>query len=146
MPILAGQIITAGQLARMQPTPYIGEATAALTAGTTYQLIPGCSITLATLAPNASYSVIGVFDSAVTTVHATNLMVGRLVVDGAAGTGLAIHAMDTLDQDTVAMVWNGTLPAAGSHTFRLEGVISGTGGAGRFGQYTRLLVTITEVV
>ncbi|RPK85053.1 hypothetical protein [Streptomyces sp. ADI98-10] len=146
MPIAAGQKITAGQLTRMQPTKYLGEATGSLTASTTYQLIPGCTVTLTTLAANATYSVIGVFDCNVTTIHATNLMVGRLTVDGSGGTGLAIHAMDTQDRDTVAMLWQGTLAAAGSHTLQLEGVINAAGGAGGFLQYSRISVTITEVV
>ncbi|MEU6952063.1 hypothetical protein [Streptomyces sp. NPDC045714] len=146
MPIYAGQTVTAGQLNRMQPVDYIGEATSALVASTSYQLIPGCSVTLTTQAANATYSVTGVFDCSVTTVHSANLMVGRLMVDGVGGSGLAIHAMDTLDRDTVVMVWRGTLPAVGSHTLQIEGVINAAGGAGTFLQYSRILVTIAEVV
>ncbi|MER8262742.1 hypothetical protein ABT007_00940 [Streptomyces griseus] len=146
MPIYAGQRVTAGQLNRIQPVDYIGEATAALVATTTYQLIPGCSVTLTTQAANALYSVSAVFDCSVTGVHTQNLMVGRLMVDGVGGSGLAIHAMDTADRDTVAMVWRGTLPAAGSHTLQIEGVINAAGGTGSFLQYSRILVTISEVV
>ncbi|MFH9610415.1 hypothetical protein [Streptomyces sp. NPDC017448] len=146
MPILAGQIVTAGQLNRMQPRVEAAGASAALTATTTYELIPGCSIPLTTQAPGATYSAIAVFDCSVTTAHATNLMVGRLVVDGSPQNGLAIHAMDTLDRDTVTMVWSGTLPAAGSHTLHLEGVINAAGGAGLFHINSRFTVTLTEVV
>ncbi|WP_274031496.1 hypothetical protein [Streptomyces sp. MMBL 11-1] len=147
MPILAGQIVTAGQLTRMQPREYIAAASGPLTASTTYALIPGCTITVTTVAANATWSATGVFDCNVTTAHTTNLMVGRLTVDGVAESGLSIHAMDTLDRDTVAMLWGGgTLSAAGNHTFNMEGVINGAGGAGTFNAYSRLSVTITEVV
>lgn len=147
MPIPAGGIITAGQLARIQPQQYIAAATSALTASTTYAVIPGCTITLTTSTANATWTATGVFDCSVTTIHTSNLMVGRLTVDGASQSGLAIHAMDTLDRDTVAMLWGGgTLAAAGLHTFSMEGVINASGGTGQFQSYSRLMVTVSEVV
>ncbi|MFE0142173.1 hypothetical protein [[Kitasatospora] papulosa] len=148
MPIPAGGIVTAGQLARMQPRTTVAAATAPLLAGTTYALIPGCTITVATTTPNASWSAVGVFDCAVTTASTTALMVGRLTVDGTSQAGLAIHSMRQLDRDTVAMLWGegGTLAAAGNHVFNMEGVINGPSAAGTFNTYSRLLVTITETV
>ncbi|WP_097865955.1 hypothetical protein [Streptomyces sp. rh34] len=146
MPILSGQIVTAGQLNRMQPRQFSAAATSALSASTTYALIPGCSLTLPSTVANATWTAVGVFDCSVTTTHTTNLMVGRLVVDTVAQTGLAIHAMDTLDRDTVAMLWSGTFAAAGSHALQLEGVINGAGGAGAFQVYTGFTVTVTEPV
>lgn len=145
--MLAGQIVTAGQLNRMQPKPYAAAATGPLTASTAYTLIPGCTLTIATTVPGAIWTATGVFDCNVTTVHATNLMVGRLTVNGSSDSGLAIHAMDTLDRDTVAMLWGpGTLAAAGNHVFNMEGVINGSGGAGGFLAYSRLAVTVYEPV
>ncbi|MGW4030739.1 hypothetical protein ACWEFL_15705 [Streptomyces sp. NPDC004838] len=146
MAFRAGQTLKAGQLDRMQPVPYAAEASGSLTATTTYQTIPGLSVSLTTKAANARYSAVGVFDCSVTTVHAANLMVGRLTVDTVGQSGFAIHAMDTLDRDTVAMLWSGTLAAAGAHTLTMQGVINGAGGAGSFAQYSRLDITITEVV
>ncbi|WP_326677702.1 hypothetical protein [Streptomyces sp. NBC_01237] len=146
MPIYAGQIITEGQLNRMQPRAYLAEATGPLIATTTYQLIPGCTLTVPTTVPGATWSATGVFDCNVTTAHLTNLMVGRLTVNGSSQSGLAVHAMDTLDRDTVAMLWSGTLAAAGNHVFNMEGVINGAGGTGSFFAYSRLAVTITEPV
>ena len=149
MPFLAGQIITAGQLARMQPTPYMAAATSALTTTTTtYADIPGTDIAVTTLAANATYTALGVFDCNVLGTSPSILMVGRLLVDGATDVGLAIHAMDTLDRDTVSMVWQGVLPAAGAHTFKLQGALTAAlASGGSFLQSdTRLQVTITEVV
>ncbi|MFH8619157.1 hypothetical protein ACH4E8_29405 [Streptomyces sp. NPDC017979] len=145
MPILAGQIVTAAALDRMQPTPYSAEATAALNGTTTYQPIPGLTATIATETAGARYTASGVFDCSVTTVHASNLMVGKLQVNGTDQSGLAIHAMDTLDRDTVAMSWSGTLGAAGTQTFTLLGVINASGGAGLFHINSRLEVVIYEV-
>ncbi|XQE79508.1 hypothetical protein ACN24L_12325 [Streptomyces microflavus] len=146
MPVYAGQALTAGQLNRMQPRPYLAEASGNLIAGTTYQPIPGCSLVAPSTVAGATWTATGIFDCTVTTVHATNLMVGRLLVNGASQTGLAIHAMDTTDRDTVAMVWSGTLGAAGSNTFAMEGVVNGASGGGTFQSYSRLAVTITEPV
>ncbi|MEU5980140.1 hypothetical protein [Streptomyces sp. NPDC047315] len=145
MPILAGQIVTAGQLDRMQPTPYSAECTAALTGTTTYQPIPGLTITLATETAGARFTAAGVFDCSVTTVHATNLMVGKLQINSVDQSGLAIHAMDTLDRDTVAMSWSGTLGSAGTQTFTLLGVVNAAGGGGLFHINSRLEVVIYEV-
>lgn len=144
MPIAAGQSVTADQLNRLQPRPYNAAATAALVGTATYAAIPGCSIPLTTTAAGATWTATGVFDCSVTTTNTTALMVGRLVVDGASEAELAVHAMDTLDRDTVAMVWSGTLASAGAHTLALEGVV--TGGAGTFQIYTSLNVTVTEVI
>ncbi|MFH9134446.1 hypothetical protein [Streptomyces sp. NPDC017524] len=146
MPILAGQNVTAGQLNRLQPRQFSAAATSALSASTTYALIPGCSLTLPSTAATAAWTATGVFDCSVTTTHTTNLMVGRLVVDTVAQAGLAVHAMDTLDRDTVAMLWSGTFAAAGSHTLQMEGVISSAGGAGTFQIYSGFTVTVTETV
>ncbi|MEU9606147.1 hypothetical protein [Streptomyces sp. NPDC048057] len=145
MPILAGQIVTAAQLDRLQPTPYSAECTAALTGTTSYQPIPGLTITLATETAGARFTASGVFDCSVTVVHATNLMVGKLQVGGTDQSGLAIHAMDTPDRDTVAMSWSGTLASAGTQTFTLLGVINGAGGGGQFHLHSRLEVVIYEV-
>lgn len=140
---LAGMRITDARMNRSQPQPYFAEATGPLSATTVYTLIPGCTISATARAAGAIWSAVGVFDCSVTTIHAVNLMVGRLTVDGSSQSGLSIHAMDTLDRDTVAMAWSGVL-GAGSHTFNMEGVINGSGGAGTFQSYSRLAVTITE--
>ncbi|MEV3848084.1 hypothetical protein AB0J30_14970 [Streptomyces microflavus] len=146
MPVWAGQIVTAGLFNRLQPRKHLAEASGSLTATTVYQPIPGCSLVAPSTMAGAAWSALGIFDCNVSTIHATNLMVGRLTVDGTSQSGLAIHAMDTADRDTVAMVWGGTLAAIGNHTFTMEGVINGASGAGGFFAYSRLEVTITEPV
>jgi hypothetical protein len=150
MAFAAGQRVTAGQLNRVQPTPYSAPATGSGLAmtGTTYTDIPGCSVTLTTQAAGATYVAVGVFDASVTTTNASTLMLGHLLVDGSADTGIAIKAMDTADRDTVTMVWQGTLPSAGSHILKLQGALSAvSAGTGSFLQTdTKIQVTITEVI
>lgn len=150
MPFLAGQIVTAGQLNRIQPIIYEGAATSALAVSTTtYADITGATVTFDTAAANAKFKAEAIFDASVTTVSATNLMVGRLVVDGTPDSGgLAVHAMDNQDRDTIGQMWTGTLAAAGSHTLKLQGACTASGsGAGSFLQSdTKIIVTITEVV
>jgi hypothetical protein len=149
MAILAGQKLTAGQLARIQPQHYEGAATSALTVSTTtYADIVGATVTFTTTAANARFKAEAIFDASVGTVSGTNLMVGRLVVDGTPDSGgLAVYAMDVQDRATVAQQWTGTLAAAGSHTLKLQGACTASGsGSGTFLQSdTKLIVTITEV-
>lgn len=147
---LAGQTLTAGTVDRIQPKWYEGIATSALAVSTsTYADIVGASVTFSTVAANARFKAEAVFDASVTTANTTNLMVGRLVVDGTPDTGgLAVHAMDTQDRDTIVQQWTGTLASAGSHTIKLQGAVTpGSGGAGSFLQSdTKVIVTIMEVV
>ncbi|MHC3391289.1 hypothetical protein ACLQ2E_17815 [Streptomyces lavendulocolor] len=150
MAILAGGRLTAGQVARIQPQFYEGAATAALTVSTTtYADIVGATVTFTTTAANAKFRAEAVFDASIGTPSSTNLMVGRLVVDGTPDAGgLAVYAMDTQDRATVAQHWTGTLPAAGVHTLKLQGACTASGsGSGTFLQSdTKLIVTIAEVV
>ncbi|TFE42507.1 hypothetical protein E3E14_25320 [Streptomyces sp. ICN441] len=150
MPFLAGQTVTAAQLERIQPKVHEGAATSALAVSTTtYADIPGATVTFDTAAANAKFKAEAIFDANITTVSGTNLMVGRLVVDGTPDSGgLAVYAMDTQDRATIAQQWTGTLPVAGSHTLKLQGACTASGsGAGSFLQSdTKIIVTVMEVV
>jgi hypothetical protein len=148
MPILAGQILTAGQAARLQPVPYIAPASSPLTSvNATYADIPGCSITLNTTAANAKYVASATFDCNVGNTSPTILMVGRMLVDGNPDSGLAIKGMVVADRATVHMQWQGVLAALGSHTFKLQGALTATLATGGTFQQTdtKLQVTILEV-
>lgn len=147
MPLLAGQILTAGQAERLQPDPYIAPASSALpVTTTTYADIPGCSITLNTTAANAKYVANATFDCNVQNTSPTILMVGRLLVDGNPDSGLAIKGMVVADRATVHMQWQGTLAAVGSHTLKLQGALTASLATGGTFQQTdtKLQVTIYE--
>jgi hypothetical protein len=149
MTFAAGQRVTAGQLNRLQPTTYEGIATSALTMTTTTATdVPGATVTLTTTADNAAYTVIAIFDADVLATSTSVLMLGKLVVDGTSQSGTAVYGMDTADRATITMTWTGTLGTAGSHTFKLQGNLSGAlATGGRFNQSdTKLTVTIAEVV
>ncbi|MBK3631631.1 hypothetical protein JHN52_01370 [Streptomyces sp. MBT97] len=148
MSFLSGDMLTAGRLNRLQPVIAEGVATSALTMTTSTETdVPGASVTLVTATAGAGYRVSAAFDSNVLATNTTILMVGKLNVDGVTASSTAVHAMDTLDRDTVTMEWTGTLGAAGSHTFKLRGNLSGalaTGGT--FVQTnTKLVVEVFEV-
>lgn len=149
MSFLAGEIITAQRLNRIQPVPYEEACTAALTATTsTYADITGCSITLTTNTDNAIYVARAVFDCNVLATSTTILMVGRMQLDGVTASGIAVYAMDALTRATVTMSWKGTVTTAGSHTFKLQGALtSALATGGTFQQDdTKIHVTIYEVV
>ena len=149
MALLAGEIVTAGRLGRMQPVTYEAQASGALAmTDTTETDIPGATVTLSTAAANAIYVVTATFDASVTTTNASTLMVGKLTVDGSIQTGTAIHAMDTALRTTIPMTWRGTLASAGSHTLKLRGNLSAAaaGTASFIQTNTRIAITILEVV
>jgi len=146
MAILAGQIVTAGQLNRLRPSTYFAQCSSALTKSDTTNVdITGATVTFSTTAANAEYAVYAVFDCAVGTSSASTRMLGRIVTDGSAEPGFGIHEMDNLDRDTVSAVAKGTLAAAGSHTIKLQGALSAAAGSGTFQTFTFLMVTVTEV-
>jgi hypothetical protein len=148
MAFLAGEIVTAGRLNRLQPVTYEAIASSLLTMTTaTPADVPGASVSLTTTADNAAYKVIGVFDAEVLATSTSVLMLGKLVVDGTSQSGVAVYGMDTLDRATVIMTWTGTLGSAGSHTLKLQGNLTASlATGGRFNQGdTKLTATITEV-
>jgi hypothetical protein len=148
MAFLAGEIVTAGRLNRLQPVTYEAIATALLTMTTaTPADVPGASVTLTTAAADAAYTAVAVFDAEVLATSASVLMLGKLVVDGTSQSGVAVYGMDTLDRATVVMTWTGTLGSAGSHTLKLQGNLTASlATGGRFNQGdTKITVTITEV-
>lgn len=146
MAILAGQIVTAGQLNRLRPTAYFAQESSTLTRTvTTAADIPGATITFNTEVANAVYKVDATFDSAVGTASATTDMIGTIVVDGATAPVSARHQMDTLDRDSVYAQAMGTLAAAGSHTIKLQGALSAAAGSGTWQAFTALIVTVYEV-
>lgn len=148
MAISAGEIISAGRVARLQTAIASMAATSALAmTDTTETDIPGASVTIVTTANNATYKVVATFDASVTTTNATTLMIGKLQVDGVSQTGTAIFAMDTALRATVVATWTGTLATAGSHTFKLRGNLSaGAAGTASFIQTnTAAVIDIVEV-
>lgn len=145
MTILAGEIVTAGRLNRLQPVTYSATASSSLSLSGSEQDIPGCEITLTTITDGAAYSVVAVADCNVTTTNSTTLAETRLYIDGQLQLGRSTYALDVATRATVAAMWDGTLPSAGSHTFTLVGALTGSGGASIQATNTKMRVTITEV-
>lgn len=145
MPLLAGQIMTAGQAGRLQPRTYEAVGTSNLALTTTEADVPGASITLDAETAGAVYVAHAVFsfDATGTT---TAFAAGALDLDGAGVTGNARWTGDLAsDFGSPAMLWRGTL-TAGTHTFKLRGSISSGTGIQVLGAFTKLIVTVHEVV
>lgn len=145
MPIYAGQTITAGQLARLRPTPYEVTASGNLALTTTETDVPGASIALTTAAANAVYVATGTFSFDITSAN-TNFGEGILHVDGAQASGNARWSGEvTTDFGPAVQQWSGTLATAGAHTLKLRGVMSAGTGIQLLGAFTRLIVIVYEV-
>lgn len=147
MPFLAGEIVTAARLNRIQPVPYQAIASSNLTGIQTNADIPGATITLTTLTNSAVYVCHGVFDAGITGANVA-ILSGGLSVDGAVQTarGLLQQAAGANnDRVTAAQEWRGTLATAGSHTLKLVGTCSDADNAFR-ATHTVIEVTIYEVV
>lgn len=146
MAILAGEIVTAGRLNRMQPVLY--DAACTLTAGITTSEtdVTGATITLSTAAANAIYQVTGIFyfNEIATT---NNDPQGKLSVDGVVSTRIATFGGQVAgDECTASQVWTGTLASAGSHTLKLRVVAPAVSQWEIVATHTVIQVTIYEVV
>lgn len=90
--------------------------------------ITGATVTFSTTKTNARYLVNASFYMSAVT-GGTAVATGKLNVDGSNQTANAnFTGSTTLDRANVGQSWTGTLASAGSHTFKLRGVLSaGTG-------------------
>ncbi|AWL39661.1 MULTISPECIES: hypothetical protein [unclassified Streptomyces] len=148
MPILAGQVVTAQQLNRLQPKTYRAVATSALSGAATNADVPGATITLTTETANAVYVVDAWFDYRVTSTSGTALGSGNVAVDGAIQGEYAVfrdsHAGSGASfTDSVGHTYRGTIPTPGTHTLKL--VASPSAGQ-QVNVYSSITVTIYEVV
>jgi hypothetical protein len=144
MPILAGGIITAGQLARMQPVPYKAVASSALAGAVSNADVPGCSVTFTTQAPGAIVvaHIVCDFDPSGTVSTLSN---GRLAIDGTGVGEYAVYqsAGAISDRQSTPQSYRETLGAAGSHTVKMIATLATNV---TMNVYTTLEFTVYEVV
>lgn len=120
MPILAGDVVTAAQLNRLQPTTYQATASAALSGAATDTDITGASITLTTETDDAVVEI----KAAVSFNWSANTAVATVECwqDSTALTGKAICDPDnTTGRVTAYQQWRLNPGPAGSYTFKLVG-------------------------
>lgn len=155
MPILAGQIITAGQLSRIQPRPLYAQAGSGTTITTTTLTdLVGCSIALTTVAANAVYTVTANFSFDIVTAVASGPYIrGVLDIDAVTQSGEVRWSEGTTgadgnDYSMQSKSWSGTLAAAGAHTFKLQSALNSATGSPSIQStgFTDLTVVIYEVV
>lgn len=144
MTFLAGDLVTAQRLNRLQPKPYVKVATGTLAGAVTNTDVPGCSITFTTETDGATVKCTWFSDfdlSGATTTIANN----RLLLDSVtASDNFAMYAGEvTTDRGTVGNTWDFTIPIAGSHTIKVQASIPANM---QMNIYTTLSLTVFEVV
>ncbi|MFH9269184.1 hypothetical protein ACH4KN_33775 [Streptomyces sp. NPDC017546] len=147
MPILSGQIVTAGQLTRLQPKTYDAAGTGNIVgSGVTDVDVPGATITITTETAGAVCVVETTFDYDFTG-GTTTLGAGRLVVDGTGESRYALFQQgpgSSADRVTAGQTYRTVLGAAGSHTLKLVATVPTN--MNLIGAYTSLVATVYEVV
>ena len=143
MPILAGQIVTAGQLNRLQPKKDGAVGSGTVVGPQTNADVVGATVTMVTETA-AKYAVWCIWDVNVTS-STTGTWLGRLNIDGVNQSPVATmnHPTNTGRGQPVQQ-YIGALAAAGSHTFKL--VASPLSGQTVQGVNCSVIVEITEIV
>lgn len=147
MPFRAGQIVTAGQLNRIQPRPYHAEATVDLVGAVGAADISGATVTFDTLATNAVATVWAFVDFDTTGAGTTTNATVSCVVDGVTQSGVAtfqVGAATANDRGTPGQTWQAVLAATGSHTIKLQGTLPTNCEVNAV--HTKLTVVVFEVV
>jgi hypothetical protein len=143
VPFLAGQIVKAGMLNRLQPKKYSAIGTGTLTGPLTNVDVPNATVTMTTETA-ATYVAWCVWDDN-TTSPSSGTQLGRLAIDGLNQSPLSVAADPAGNaRGTVAQNYHGVLTAAGTHTFKL--VASPLTGQQVQGVNCSIIVEITEVI
>lgn len=125
---------TAGQriLAANMPAPYtLSQSASADTTinSTTLTDLTGASITITTRTSAATVYITGDFDMQVSTTG-TAICTGHCIVDGTDQSAQATGSLTTTSQRcTVTQSWAVTLSGSGSHTIKLQGMLSAASGS-----------------
>lgn len=146
MGYLAGERMTAARTNRLQPRTYgaVGSTNLALT--TSEQDIAGATVTVTSETPGAIYVVRADFSFDITSAT-TAFASGLCYLDGAALTGNARWSGEVAtDFGPATFGWRGAVGAAGSHTWKLRGVMSSGTGITILAAFTTLTVVIYEEV
>lgn len=143
MPIPAGGIVTAGQLARIQPKKYGAVGSGSIVGPSANADVASATVTMVTETA-ASYVAWCIWDVNVT-APTTGTWLGRMALDGTnqSPLGTMNHPANT-GRGMPVQMYTGTLAAAGSHTFKL--VASPLTGQTVQGVNCSIVVEITEIV
>lgn len=141
----AGEIQVQGTRAYLMTQLQLNRASGGLTLNTTQTTIPNCTFSLPTVTTNARYKAEIVMDTE-TSVAGTGIAIGRLVVNGVTQAQEAIYQSPTAGtRMTVTQNYEGTLAAAGSHSFTFQALkTAGTATLGVGATHCTLRVTIYE--
>lgn len=144
MSILAGEIVTAARLQRLQPVTYYAQGSGTLVGASSNGDVPSATVTFNTATANAVYVATGVWDIDIVTAT-TAITTARIAVDGTVQSPLMTYAGEVAtDRATVTQTYRGTLATAGSHTIKL--VASPPANVQIQGANSSIAVTIYEIV
>lgn len=144
MSFLAGDLLTAQRVNRLQNKTYFDEATGILPASSTNVDIPGLSITFTTETDGAKVNCIWSADFNLTGAT-TSLANTRLLLDGVTPSSnfATFQAGVATDRGTTGQTCEFTIATAGSHTIKMQGT---TPANMTVDLYTALTLIVSEVV
>jgi hypothetical protein len=117
-----------------------------LTLTIAYQDIPGMSIALTTLTPNAKVKIDGTFDFNTTVViGAGGLNTVQLLVDGVIPTVTPYTNANVVDRRSCSGSWVMTIPNAGAHTIKVQAKKSINAGTVVHGTAARMALISSEI-
>lgn len=144
MTILAGEIVTAARLNRLQPKTYYAIGTGTVTGAASNVDVANATVTFDTEVDGATYTVVGTWDVNWTGAT-TTIGTARVQVDGVSQSPLCtFQAEVATDRGTYSQTYFGTLAAAGSHTIKL--VCSPAANQSVEGINSSISIVINEVV
>ncbi|MEV6079655.1 hypothetical protein AB0L80_31770 [Streptomyces sp. NPDC052069] len=145
MPILAGQVVTAAQLNRLQPKGYHAIGSGTVVGAVTNGDVPDATVTFTTETAGATYKAWAVWDVDIGPSPTTGTGTARISVDGTVVSPLATFGQEVpTDRLTVSQNYSGVLAAAGSHTLKL--VASPAANQTIQGANSTITVIITEAI
>mgnify|MGYP001615677633 FL=1 len=144
MAFLAGDLLTAQRVNRLQSKRYFDAATGTLAASSTHVDIPGLSIAFTTETNGATVSCFWTSDfdltGATTTLGSTRLLLDSVTASSNFAT---FQAGISTDRGTSAQTCEFTIGTAGAHTIKMQGT---TPANMIINLYTALTIIVSEVV
>jgi hypothetical protein len=143
MAFLAGEVITAARLNRLQTITYGAIGSGTVAASSTNADVTSATISITTEVASAQYKAICVWDYNATGVPGAS-STARLAIDGVGQSPLATFRGDAANErGTIGQTYEGTLGAAGTYTFKL--IASTSTNVEIQGVNSSITVDITEV-
>lgn len=148
MPFVAGQIVRASALNRIQPVPYFGVQSGNggfQVVTTTPTDCKNCVVNFTSL--TAAVCVVEAFFDFETSATGAAVLQGQLVVDGVTQSGEAHGEVQTIERATPGHSWRFVLSGAGAHVVKLQAAkTAALGTCNVYDTHTEFTLTVYEIV